>query len=150
MYSIRPATASDSAAIRQLIHDVRIYPIGLDWQRFLLAVTPEGELIGCGQIKPHGDGTRELASIAVVPAWRGRGVARTLIERLLADHPRVLYLTCMASNGPLYEKFGFRSIGPDEMPPYFRRLARLASTFRALHLSTEAMLVMKRDSGNTM
>jgi amino-acid N-acetyltransferase len=146
MYNLRPATASDAAAIRQLILDVRINLVGLDWRRFLLAVTPEGELIGCGQIKPHADGTQELASIAVVPAWRGRGVARAVIERLLADHPGVLYLTCLASNGPLYEKFGFRSLAPDEMPPYFRRLTRLARAFRTLRLSPEQLLVMKRDS----
>jgi amino-acid N-acetyltransferase len=146
VFHLRQAAASDAVAIRQLIRDVRINPIGLDWPRFLLAVTLEGELIGCGQVKPHGDGTRELASIAVVPSWRGRGVARAIIERLLADHPGVLYLTCMASNGPLYEKFGFRSIGTDEMPPYFRRLAHLARTFSALRLSPEKLLVMKRDS----
>lgn len=147
MFHLRRAAAPDAAAIRQLIHDVRIYPIGLDWRRFLLAVTSEGELIGCGQVKPHGDGTRELASIAVVPSWRGRGVARAIIERLLADHPGALYLTCLASNGPFYEKFGFRSIGQDEMPPYFRRLAHLAGIFGALRLSPEQLLVMKRDAG---
>ncbi len=58
--------------------------MGLDWRRFLVAVTPQGEMVGCGQIKPQGD-LRMLASIAVLPAWRGRGVARRIIERLLAE-----------------------------------------------------------------
>ena len=73
MYNLRQATASDAAAIRRLTLQVRNNPAGLDWRRFVLAVTPEEALIGCGQVKPHGDGTQELASIAVVPSWRGRG-----------------------------------------------------------------------------
>ena len=105
-YKLRPAEAKDANAIRVLIIKSRINPTGLDWQRFVLAVTDEDEIIGCGQIKPHRDGSLELASIAVAPAWRGKGLARTIIEHLLAAHQGVLYLMCQSSLGPLYEKFG--------------------------------------------
>jgi hypothetical protein len=33
-----------------------------------------------------------------------------LIEHLLADAPRPVYLTCRSSLGKLYEKFGFRAL----------------------------------------
>jgi amino-acid N-acetyltransferase len=120
--------------------------MGLDWQRFVLAVTQSGEVIGCGQIKPHSDGTRELASIAVVPAWRGNGVARTIIEHLVAQESGTLYLTCRASLGPFYDKFGFRALRLEEMPPYFRRLARLAQTLGVLKVIPQDLLVMSREA----
>ena len=64
-FTVRPATREDFPAIRSLIHTVRINPTGLGWRRFLVAVTPQGRLLGCGQIKLHADGSREMASIAV-------------------------------------------------------------------------------------
>ena len=123
----RPATADDSAAIKSLIHLVRINPMSLDWERFLLASTPDGELVACGQIKPHSEGTRELASIAVHPDWRGRGLAREVVTRLLAGAMRPVYLTCRSDLEPFYVKFGFRSLASAELTPYFRRIQKLAN-----------------------
>ena len=53
----RPAQASDEAAIKALIRTVNINPMGLKWQRFLVALDKNGQLIGCGQIKSHRDGS---------------------------------------------------------------------------------------------
>ena len=145
LFSLRPATSTDFPAIRGLIRLVQINPIDLDWQRFVIAVTPEGEMIGCGQVKPHGDGSRELASIAVTPPWRKRGVARAIIEYLTASEPGTLYLTCRASLGPFYTRFGFKAIEQPEMPPYFRRISRLMKALGVLHVVGEGLLVMKHD-----
>jgi len=143
-YSLRPATAGDAAAIHSLIHAARINPAGLDWHRFVVAVLADGEVIGCGQIKPHKDDSRELASIAVTPAWRGNGVARLIIEHLMAVSPGPLYLTCRARLGPFYERFGFRVVGEGEMTRSFRRLSRLARLVGFIGLEDEGMLVMLR------
>lgn len=142
--TLRAATQADDAAIKALIHSAQINPMDLDWRRFILAVTPDGEMVGCGQVKPHSDGTLELASIAVRPAWRRRGIARRLIERLLAKSPRPLYLTCASGLRPLYEKFGFRALSESEMTPYFRRLSRLATVFMKMARG-QTLLVMKLD-----
>ena len=66
-YHLQAATAEQETAVKSLIRAVHINPLGLDWRRFVVAVDEEGAVIGCGQVKPHGDGTRELASIAVAP-----------------------------------------------------------------------------------
>jgi N-acetylglutamate synthase-like GNAT family acetyltransferase len=145
LYSLRPATAADAQTIRQIIALVHINPMGLNWQHFILAVDAKGSVIGCGQVKIHADGSRELASIAVLPAWRGRGVARAIIEQLLELHQGRLYLTCRAVLGPMYEKFGFQALQRDEMTPYFKRLNRLASFFRKLFRQSDQLLVMRRD-----
>jgi N-acetylglutamate synthase-like GNAT family acetyltransferase len=148
-FTLRPAREADFPAIRALIHQVQINPTGLDWRRFVVAVTPGDELIGCGQVKPHKHSVdapvRELASIAVTPEWRGHGVARAIIEHLLTANPGSLYLTCRGVLGPFYEKFGFRKIGEAEMPPYFQRLSRIVKMIQRLHLLPGRMLVMRRD-----
>ena len=125
-YTLRPAIEAEAAAIQDLIHLVGINPTGLDWRRFLVAVTPEGQIIGCGQLKPHGRDLLELASIAVLPDHRGEGIARAVIEHLLTGSPRPLYLTCISSLEPFYERFGFSAIEYDQMPRYFQRLSKLA------------------------
>jgi amino-acid N-acetyltransferase len=143
MFALRPAISADEAAIRRMVHAEHINPAGLDWRRFVVAVDEGGEVIGCGQVKPHRDGSRELASLVVVPAWRGRGVGRAIIEHLIVSHPGRLYLTCRSTLGPLYEKFGFRAIPPSEMTPYFRKLKRLAGVFELL--ARDSLLVMVRE-----
>jgi N-acetylglutamate synthase-like GNAT family acetyltransferase len=142
---LRPATQDDAAPIKALVRAVRINPMDLKWQNFIVAVDAAGEFIGCGQVKTHGDGSRELASIAVVEAFRGQGVARSIIERLLADHPQPLYLTCRSSLGSFYEKFGFRGIEEDDMSPYFKRINRLGNVMIRFMRPDEYLLVMKKE-----
>jgi predicted N-acetyltransferase YhbS len=97
-------------------------------------------------VKQHRDGARELASIAVVESWRGRGVAGAIIRRLMQAEGSRLYLTCRAGLGPFYYHFGFREAAPDELSPYFRRLSRLANILRYLRLMPgEGLLVMILD-----
>ncbi|WP_420629894.1 GNAT family N-acetyltransferase [Candidatus Leptofilum sp.] len=124
----RPAQASDEAAIKALIRAVNINPMGLKWHRFVVAVDGNGRLIGCGQIKPHWDGSRELASIAVQKEWRRQGVAGKIIRQLLANEPALVWLTCMDKLVPFYEQFGFIEVKKGDgrsLPFYFR----LATTF---------------------
>jgi N-acetylglutamate synthase-like GNAT family acetyltransferase len=144
-YSLRLATAADAPQIRRIISLVQINPTSLNWQRFVLAVDREGKIIACGQVKPHADGSLELASIAVLPDWRGKGIARTIIERLLDKYPSRLYLTCRSKLGPLYQRFGFQTIGIPDMPPYFRRLRRLVALFNKLFHQSDHLLVMRRN-----
>ena len=142
-YILRSARESESVQIRTLIHSVGINPMGLDWKRFVVAVNDQDEIIGCGQLKPHGKEILELASIAVVPEHRGKGIARAIIEHLLEGSPRPLYLTCVSSNGSLYEKFGFVSLTHEEMPRYYQRLRKLAMALMHLSSRNDELLVMK-------
>ena len=142
-FSLRPALASDSTRIRELIHLTGINPMGLDWRRFVVAVNDRDEMIGCGQLKPHGKDILELASLAVYPQYRSEGIARAIVETLLKESPRPLYLMCESSLGPLYEKFGFRAVEYDEMPRYFQRMSRLAGLATALARREERLLIMK-------
>jgi N-acetylglutamate synthase-like GNAT family acetyltransferase len=143
---LRPATSFDAAPIRSLIFRVGINPRGLDWRRFLVAVDAGGKLIGCGQVKPHGDGSRELASIAVRPNGRRRGLATLIIHRLLAEAGPPLWLMCRSDLAGFYRRFGFVSIeDPQRMPRYFRRVYRLAAAAARLLPGDNPMAVMLWD-----
>ena len=143
-YVVRSATRQDFPEIRALIHAVSINPTGLAWRHFLVAVLPENTLLGCGQIKPHFDGSREMASIAVQEQARGQGVARAIIQELLSrEKPRPLYLMCRARLEPLYIKFGFRAIGLDEMPVYFQRITRAERIFNSRAPAEDRLMIMR-------
>ena len=147
-FTIQPATPDHASKIRSLILRSGINPTALKWERFLVALSADGGFIGCGQVKPHTDGTMELASLAVEPTWRGRSVARAIIEALLASHRGELYLMCQSNLGPLYEKFGFHTIAESEMPTYFRRVSKLAGVIVNLRKVNETLLVMRRPPHN--
>lgn len=145
-FSVRPATRDDFPVIRSLINTVQINPTGLEWRRFLVVVTSQGNLLGCGQIKPHADRSHEIASIAVQEQARGQGVARAVIEALLKlEVERALYLMCRARLKSLYIKFEFHAIRLVEMPPYFQRIGRIERVFNSMAQPDDRLLVMRLD-----
>ena len=147
LFKLRPAVKEDDAAIRALIKEGRINPTGLKWPRFVVAVNSVGEVVGCGQVKSHRDGSIELASLVVTAEWRGQGLARAIIEYLVCEHPEDMYLMCRSSLGDFYERFDFRALQETEMSPYFRRISRLASLAEFLRKDGETLLMMKRGAG---
>ncbi|MFN8413135.1 MAG: GNAT family N-acetyltransferase [Anaerolineales bacterium] len=142
-YIIRSALEAEATQIKDLIHLVGINPMGLDWKRFVVAVTEQGQVISCGQLKPHGEDVIELASIGTLPEYRGMGIARAVIEDLLKKAPRPLYLMCISHNGPMYEKFGFATISVEQMPKYFRRMKNVFDMADVFRKTGEELLVMK-------
>jgi N-acetylglutamate synthase-like GNAT family acetyltransferase len=140
---IRPAVAADQPAIKAIVRAARIYPIDLRWPQFLVA-EDAARVVGIGQVKPHGDGSRELASIAVVPDQQRKAIAKLIIRALLAREPGTLYLTCQESMQGYYARFGFRPVPPRQMTPYVRRLRRIAQLIRLIVPGIPRMAVMKR------
>jgi N-acetylglutamate synthase-like GNAT family acetyltransferase len=139
---IRPAAAEDQFAITAIVRAAWLNPRDLDWRRFLLAEWGQ-DIIGVGQVKPHKDGSRELASIAVVPEWQGQGVGSAIIRTLLAREIGRVYLMCATKTAPYYERFGFHRIARVEMPAYFRRIDRMASVLSMLTFRRLGLVVMR-------
>lgn len=140
---IRSAQADDKMQIDSLIRQTGINRFGIDWRRFVV-VEDRGKIVGMGQIKPHWDGTYELASLAVDQDYQGQGIGRVIVQALLANETRTLYLMCVRRMQVYYVFFGFRQIPPAMMPPSYRLIIHFLNTLLLLIGSRERVIVMKR------
>ena len=153
MIHIRPAAQADQKAIDRIIRDAGINPMSLDWRRFVVAEegsNPERSrrIIGVGQVKPHDDGSRELASIAVIPGRQYQGIASEIIRALLANESGNLYLMCRAELESFYARFGFRAVDKKEMTPHFRKIIRVVNLFA--RIAGGRGIVMKREQNDKL
>jgi N-acetylglutamate synthase-like GNAT family acetyltransferase len=140
--TIRAAKAEDQPTIRRMIRAANLNPMSLSWPNFLIA-DDAGEVVGIGQVKSHGDGSREVASIAVVPARHGQGIGSSIVKALLDRHGAgVLHLTCERKREGYYERFGFRRIPRQEFPRYFARLLPFVNAVARLG-GTEIILMRR-------
>ena len=152
---VRAAVEADQDAITTIVRDAHIFPFGLKWDRFVLAVDNE-QIVGTGQIKPHGDGSLELASIAVIPSRQSQGIGSLVVNALIAQHGQRttntdLYLMCRSVHESYYNRFGFQRIERLAMPRYFRRVTMVGAVvfaFRRLLRPDDKshLIVMRRDS----
>jgi amino-acid N-acetyltransferase len=141
--NIRLAKEADQPTIRRFVREARLNPMSLNWRHFIMA-EDDGAIVGIGQVKAHGDGTRELASIVVAPARQGQGIGSTVIRTLLAGSPgAVLYLTCRSELQGYYERFGFCRLERADYPPYFERLIPLVNLIG--RVAGFQILVMRRE-----
>ena len=86
--------------------------------RLLLAFA-EAEAAGCAALRNIGEGICEMKRLYVRPAFRRKGLGRTLANRLVAAASRIGYdrmrldtLSSMREAIRLYESLGFRRIAP--------------------------------------
>ncbi|HTY02488.1 MAG TPA: GNAT family N-acetyltransferase [Rhodocyclaceae bacterium] len=89
-----------------------------DWDLHSLhamARGPGGEPIGTGRLLPDG----HIGRVAVLPAWRGKGVGEALMTRLMNEAMRrgnrSVVLNSQASAIDFYRKLGFEPQGPGFM-----------------------------------
>jgi len=144
--TIRPATHADQVTIRRLIKEAGINRMSLQWPNFVVA-DDAGAIVGIGQVKTHGDGSRELASIAVIPARQSQGIGGAIIKTLLDREEGVVHLTCRRQLQGYYERFGFRRLAPAEFPRYFRRMIPIINV--VARLFGPQIVVMRREAATS-
>jgi predicted GNAT family N-acyltransferase len=92
-------------------------PEALEWDgidvdcEHALAVDAQGVAVGCGRLLPDG----HIGRLAVVPAWRGRGVGSALLTYFAAlarerGHA-IAHLNAQMHAIPFYEAHGFAITG---------------------------------------
>src|SRR5512141_1377902 len=92
---IRHAVEADQAVISAMVRAAQLNPINVRWQNFQVAVAEEdGRVAGVGQLRPHKDGSLELASLAVLPEFQHRGIGSGLMQGLMAGRRPPIYLFC--------------------------------------------------------
>ena len=92
-------------------------PSAADLALVLLARGVDGTAIGCGALRRIADGVGELKRMYVVPAARGRGVARALLAALEDEARNRGWSTLRLETGPrqpeaiaLYTGAGYRPV----------------------------------------
>ena len=147
MFVIRPATFADRTTIRQVIFKAGLFPFRMNWRRFLV-VEASGSIVGVGQVRAHGDGSLEVASIAVVPTWQGKGVGSALVRALVERESSDLYLFCLEKREGFYSRLGFLRCEPHQLPPSLARIHRvvnwLGSRVARMRKQGFSLLAMKR------
>jgi amino-acid N-acetyltransferase len=125
--SLRPATGRDLPAIERLLaaSSLPLAGVAENLESFLVAESAGGELVGVAGLEVCCNNAL-LRSTAVDPAWRGRGVGRQLVERIIADAEsrgiRALYLLTTTAER-YFPSFGFTRTTRDAVPEEVRATA---------------------------
>ena len=117
---VRPALPGDLARISGLLQEAKLPTVGVaeSLGHFLVA-EHEGDMVAAAGLEVHALAAL-LRSVAVRPDWRGKGLARELVDRLLAKAQAagiqdIYLLTTTAED--YFPRLGFacvsRSVVPD-------------------------------------
>ncbi|MFN8077891.1 MAG: amino-acid N-acetyltransferase [Kineosporiaceae bacterium] len=90
-----------------------------DIQEFRVAEDAAGVLIGCGALHVMWHDLAEVRTLAVDPAWRGKGVGKALLESLIAQSRAlgVRRLFCLTFETRFFGSYGFVPIEGTPVEP---------------------------------
>lgn len=120
-YRVRPALPRDVPQLRDLVEPYAQERILLAKelvgyyeavQEFVVAEDAAAGLVGCGALHVMWTDLAEVRTLAVHPAWRGRGVGHTLLAVLIgrARELGLRRLFCLTFEVEFFERHGFRPI----------------------------------------
>jgi ribosomal-protein-alanine acetyltransferase len=108
-----PGDLSEVAAVQAASPEAAQWDVA-DYLRYDFRVSVCGiRVAGFLVSRSVAEGETELLNLAVAPGFRRRGVARRLVESLMAESPGVLYLEVRESNGAarkFYHHLGFQEV----------------------------------------
>lgn len=129
---IRPAAQTEQDTIKRMVRAAKLNPFNVHWQNFRVA-EDDGRIIGVGQLRPHTDGSRELASLVVLNEYRQHGIGSQLMAALMTDQLPPIYLFCEQELEDYYVRFGYRLVdNPKTLPPSLARLFRAGSFIKRI------------------
>jgi len=127
--AIRPADTADLAAVEALLVSASLPTSGVrEMGDALLVAEVDGALAGVAGLEVY-PGAGLLRSVVTASAWRGRGIAGVLVERLLSiaweRGLRRVYLLTETAEG-FFSRFGFRAIPRDDVEAAVRGSAEFS------------------------
>ncbi len=153
---IRQAAGTDLVAIHALLTESNLPADGVgDALAGFVVAYADGRIVGVAGVEAAGT-YGLLRSTAVAPAWRGRGVARRLVERLTSDASalglRALYLLTTTAER-YFQTIGFTTRARDSVPDAIRataefsRVCPVSATVMCLPLAPSALLQRAHEIG---
>jgi len=150
---VRPATADDLAAVEDLLmrSNLPLDGVKQSLSSFVVAER-DGRVVGVAGLERCGD-YGLLRSAAVDPEWRGRGLGRTLVERVISDAEsagvRALYLLTTTAE-KYFPTFGFQKTTREAVPAELQGTAEFtgacpsSATVMTLPLGTTPVTAQRR------
>lgn len=126
--TVRPALPADVHAIRDLVAPYATQRILLAKemvgyyeavQEFLVAEIGPSDVVGCGALHVMWQDLAEIRTLAVAPAWRGRGIGHALLSALVERARRLglSRLFCLTFEVEFFSSHGFAPIDGMPVPP---------------------------------
>ena len=126
-YRLRPVTVADAMSIFKLVNhyasQAQMLPksqnqIYQNIRDFRVVVDEAGEIIGCGAMHVLWGDLGEVRSLAIQEGYKGKGLGRMLVTRLVEDArglglPTVFALTYVPD---FFESLGFKRIDKNQLP----------------------------------
>ncbi len=135
---LRPARTKDVHAIKELIAPLAERRILISKesvtyfeaiQEFLIAEI-NGEVVGCGALHVMWEDLAEIRTLATADAWRGKGVGRQVVEKLLANARElgVERIFCLTFEVDFFTRNGFTVMADQSVvdPAVYSELLRSA------------------------
>lgn len=118
---LRVATVADAEWINAAYAEVGFQTSDLS-RELLIVAELDNERAGIGRLVPAGDAACELGGMLVFEGFRGRGVARAIVDELLRHaRGRTVYCIPFADLETIYAKAGFIRREPEATLPQYVR-----------------------------
>jgi len=144
--AVRAAKQDDLPFVRSLLTslDLAVAGIGQQMEHFLV-VEDAGKIVACAGLETYGVHAL-LRSVAVHPHYRNRGLATSLVTRLVdqarQDGWHAVYLLTTAAEA-YFRRLGFQTIPREDVDPSVKQSAEFAegvcATARAMVLPLRAV-----------
>jgi amino-acid N-acetyltransferase len=117
--SVRSAQTGDLPAIEELLRRSGLPTVGVEkWLEHFLVAESDGHLVAVAGLELYG-ASALLRSVAVSEGWRGSGLGRRLVDRLLSEAQEhgahdIYLLTTTAEH--YFPRLGFACTARDQVP----------------------------------
>lgn len=124
--SLRRAAHADQEVVTRLLRDSELPIDGVaEWLDQFWVAEHQGRVVGIAGMERYGD-SGLLRSVAVTQEWRGTGIGRTLVERVLeegrATGVREVYLLTTTAEH-YFPRLGFGCVDRESVPAALRASA---------------------------
>jgi len=136
-YQIREATESDRPEINAIYATLGFMPWDPGQDQLLVAVAGD-RLVGCGRLHRYPNAV-ELGGMYVHPNFRGKGIARTMLQslvNLLGDE--ACYCVPFDHLAHFYAQFGFAACPEEGLPPI---IEEKVAYFRDVYMHPTVLMV---------
>jgi arsenite methyltransferase len=143
---VRPVTEAEREAVAALLEAAGLPAdgVGDQFEAGFVVAEADGGIVGVAGMEIYG-ANGLLRSVAVAPAWRGRGVGEALVQERMAYATsrslRAVFL--LTTTAPAwFTKLGFAAVARDDVPAEVRR----SPEFAGICPSTAAVMVRRLEA----